>query len=178
MSARPRQVKSLGKPFLFGCAAVLSLPLKNDAAGLAATNDVNRLKPYQAITTNTPPLSPEIFNPDPNAVEWPPLPQTDFRWTQRVVVSSNAPPASPEIFNPDPGAGLRPQTNAPARAVHRADGAADFHAAADSAGPGVAARRRAAGGISPAARSRRRAATAWNRSPTGWRCRAGTPGAN
>ncbi|HTV61936.1 MAG TPA: hypothetical protein VMH30_05135 [Verrucomicrobiae bacterium] len=113
MSARPRQVKSLGKPFLFGCAAVLSLPLKNNGGELAATNDVNRLKPYQAISTNTPPLSPEIFNPDPNAVEWPPLPQTDFRWQQRVIVSSNTPPASPEIFNPDPGASFRPQTNVP-----------------------------------------------------------------
>lgn len=114
MSVRPRQVENLGKPFLLGCFAMLSLPLKNFGGPPPATNEVDRLKPYQAISTNAPPLSPEIFNPDPNALELPPLPQTDFWWRMRVIVSRNAPPVSPEVFNPDPGAGLLPLTNAPA----------------------------------------------------------------
>jgi hypothetical protein len=112
MPVRLRQVKNLGKPFLIGCVAMLSLPLINDGAEPPATNDVNRLKPYQAITTNTPPASPEFFNPDPNALKMPPLPQTDFRWRSRVIVSTNSPP-QPQ-FNPDPGASLRPPTNPPA----------------------------------------------------------------
>ena len=112
MPVRLRQPKNLGKPYLLGCIAMLSLPLKNYGAETPATNDVDRLKPLQAVSTNTPPASPEVFNPDPNAVQLPPLPQTDFRWRQRVVVSTNLPP-NPQ-FNPDPGASLRPPANAPA----------------------------------------------------------------
>jgi hypothetical protein len=114
MPVWPRQTQNLGKKVLLGCIAMLSLPLKNYSADTTATNAVGRLKPYQAVTTNTPPLSPEVFNPDPNALVFPPLPQTDFRWRFRAAVSTNAPPLSPDIFNPDPGAGLIPQTNAPA----------------------------------------------------------------
>ncbi|HEX3889885.1 MAG TPA: hypothetical protein VHX90_03450, partial [Verrucomicrobiae bacterium] len=66
---------------------------------------------HQAVSTNTPPASPEIFNPDPNKLNLPEPPQTDFNWTRRVVVSTN--PAPSATFNPDPGASLRQPTNAP-----------------------------------------------------------------
>lgn len=114
MSVRPRQAQNLGTPVLLGCTAMLSLPLKIYSSELPTTNNVDRLKPYQAVSTNTPPLPPKIFNPDPNALELPPLPQTDFRWRFRAAVSTNAPPLPPKIFNPDPGAGLMAPTNAPA----------------------------------------------------------------
>ena len=39
---------------------------ENIQCRLAETNDANRLKPHQTVSTNTPPQSPEIFNPDPN----------------------------------------------------------------------------------------------------------------
>jgi len=116
MSARPRQAKNLGKPFLLGCLVAWSLPLKAFSADAADTNDVNRLKPYQAVSTNTPPASPDIFSPDPNALQLPEPPQTDFRWTRQVIVSTNSVP-QPQ-FNPDPGASLRPGTNAPAALFH------------------------------------------------------------
>ena len=112
MSARPRHAKSLGKPFLFGCLAALSLPLQNFGAETPGTNDGGGLNPHQAVSTNTPPASPEIFSPDPNALQLPEPPQTDFRWTRQVVVSTN--PATQPQFNPDPGASLRPVTNTPA----------------------------------------------------------------
>jgi hypothetical protein len=114
MLPRLHRLKHLGKPVLLGCIAMLSLPLKNYGAGTMATNEADRLKPYQAITTNVPPLSPQVFNPDPNALALPVLPQTDFRWRFRALVTTNTPPLSPEVFNPDPGAGLLPSTNAPA----------------------------------------------------------------
>ena len=70
------------------------------------------LKPYQAVSTNTPPASPEIFNPDPNPVQLPEPPQTNFRWVRRVTVSTNSEP-QPQ-FNPDPGASLKTKTDLPA----------------------------------------------------------------
>jgi hypothetical protein len=70
------------------------------------------VKPNQVVSTNTPPASPEIFNPDPNALQLPEPPPTDFRWTRRVNVSTNSPPA-PQ-FNPDPGASLQSPTKVPA----------------------------------------------------------------
>lgn len=75
-------------------------------------SDINGLKPHQALSTNPPPASPELFNPDPSLRELPSLPQTDFHWTRRVVVSTNSEPL-PQ-FDPDPGATLRPPTNLPA----------------------------------------------------------------
>ena len=110
MSARPHQAINLGKPLLLGCLALLSLPAKNRAQETPATNEVDRLKPHQAVSTNAPPASPEVFNPDPNALQLPTLPQTDYNWTRRVVVSTNSSP-QPQ-FDPDPGAGLLPPTNA------------------------------------------------------------------
>ncbi|MDE3098895.1 MAG: hypothetical protein KGJ88_05435 [Verrucomicrobiota bacterium] len=98
---------------------VLSLcALRDYGGGITDTNDANRLKPYQAVTTNTPPLSPAVFNPDPNTLELPAPPQTDFRWREGVIASTGAPPLSPEIFDPDPGAFLRPPTNAPTALFH------------------------------------------------------------
>jgi hypothetical protein len=111
MSLPPRQAKCFAKPLLLGCIVAWSLPMKIFGADLVETNDVNRLKPHQAISSNAPPASPEIFNPDPNAVHLPEPPPTDFRWTRQIVVSSNSPSAQ---FNPDPGANLKPQTNLPA----------------------------------------------------------------
>ena len=116
MSARTRQAMNRGQPFLFGCLAALSLPMGNYGAETPATNDVDRLKPYQAVSTNTPPASPEIFNPDANAPQLPEPPPTDFRWTRQVIVSTNSTP-KPQ-FNPDPGASLRPVSNAPAALFH------------------------------------------------------------
>lgn len=112
MSGRPRQTDHWRKPLLFGCVAIFSLPLKSRSAEPAATNDVDRLKPHQAVSTNTPPASPSVFNPDPSGLLLPDLPQTNFRWVRRVRISTNSAP-QPQ-FNPDPGATLRPQTNAPA----------------------------------------------------------------
>ena len=112
MSARTRQAVNRSKPFLFGCLAALSLPLENHGAETPATNDFGRLKPNQAVSTNTPPASPDIFSPDPNAPVLPEPPQTEFRWTRQTVVSTNS-TLQPQ-FNPDPGAGLRPAPNAPA----------------------------------------------------------------
>jgi hypothetical protein len=67
------------------------------------------VKPNQQVSTNLPPASPEIFNPDPNPVRLPDPPPADFRWKHRVIVSSH-PPA---LFNPDPGASLRSPAKPP-----------------------------------------------------------------
>lgn len=111
MSARPRQVTNLGKPILLGCLVASSLPAKIFSAETAGTNDVNRLKPHQAASTNTPPAAPDIFNPDPNAVTLPEPPPSEVRWVHRVTVSTNPPPAAQ--FNPDPGASWKTPTTAP-----------------------------------------------------------------
>ena len=81
-------------------------------AGLSPTGRAqDAVKPHQLVSTNQPPASPEIFNPDPNRVHLPEPPPTNFRWSRRVVVGGR--PAPLAQFNPDPGASLRPPTNAP-----------------------------------------------------------------
>ena len=70
------------------------------------------LKPYQAVSTNTPPQSPAVFNPDPNRLQLPPPHVTATNYVRLLTISSNEPPAAQ--FNPDPGASLRPATNEPA----------------------------------------------------------------
>ena len=80
------------------------------AAGASFADDAVKL--HQAVSTNTPPASPEHFSPDPNPVQLPEPPPTDFRWSRRVVVSTNAAPAAP--FNPDPGGTLITPASAPA----------------------------------------------------------------
>jgi hypothetical protein len=114
----PLQAKRIGR-LLLGCVVAVSWPMKIFSEDLVRTNDASRLKPHQAASTNTPPASPTIFNPDPNKLNLPEPPPTDFRWTRRVVVSTNFPPAAP--FNPDPGASLRPATNAPAPLFNEPD---------------------------------------------------------
>jgi len=84
--------KHLPRLFLVGLVASVSPVVWADEA----------LKPHQAVSTNTPPASPQVFNPDPNPVQLPEPPVTDFRWTRRVLVSTNPPPRAQ--FNPDPGA--------------------------------------------------------------------------
>jgi len=108
----PRQAKLFWKPLLLGCLVAWSLPENFFGAETSATSEANQIKPHQSVSTNPPPASPENFNPDPNPLNLPEPPQTDFRWTRRVVVSTNSNP-QPQ-FNPDPGASLRPPTNAPA----------------------------------------------------------------
>jgi hypothetical protein len=88
--------------------------LVTGAVSVAGADDA--LKPHQAVSTNAPPKSPEVFNPDPNALQLPEPPQTDFRWVRRVTVSTNSEP-QPQ-FNPDPGASLRTPTNAPVALFH------------------------------------------------------------
>ena len=70
------------------------------------------LKPHQAVSTNMPPASPEIFSPDPNPVRLPEPPPTDFRWTHNVIIVTNS--LTQPQFNPDPGAMLKTPTNTPA----------------------------------------------------------------
>jgi hypothetical protein len=112
MSPPLRQAKRLKKLLLLGCVVAWSLPMKTFSENLVQTNDTNRLKPHQAASTNPPPASPEIFNPDPNKLNLPEPPPPDLRWTRRVVVSTNSAPSA--SFNPDPGASLRPAMNLPA----------------------------------------------------------------
>jgi len=61
--------------------------------------------PHQVQSTNTPPLSPTVFNPDPNELQLPALPLLDTNWTHSVYLSTKPPPVPAPLFNPDPGAG-------------------------------------------------------------------------
>lgn len=111
MSTPPHRAKNLGRTLMLCSLIAWSFSMKIFGAEPAETNDANGLKPHQAASTNTPPASPEIFNPDPNQLNLPEPPQTDFRWTRSVIVSTNSTPSAQ--FNPDPGASLRSPTNAP-----------------------------------------------------------------
>ncbi len=66
--------------------------------------DPDRFKPAQQVSTGTPPLSPAVFDPDPNRLAWPPndLNEAVTRWEVR---RETVPAAKP--FNPDPGASLK-----------------------------------------------------------------------
>jgi hypothetical protein len=75
----------------------------------------NALRPFQIITTNTPPLPPTQFVPDAGV---PPVstnvvvPKSllQLKW----ATNSAKPTQPPSVFNPDPGAMLKsPSTNAP-----------------------------------------------------------------
>ena len=93
--------------------AINRLVLAGLVAGVASAGLADdAVKPHQAVSTNTPPASPEHFNPDPNAVQLPEPPATDFRWSRRVAISTNSTPAA--LFNPDPGATLIPPQHIPA----------------------------------------------------------------
>ena len=67
---------------------------------------MNRLKPHQVISSNVPPKSPAVFDPDPNKLVLPVLLPAATNWSRAVSISSNASVAPPQ-FNPDPGATLR-----------------------------------------------------------------------
>jgi hypothetical protein len=60
MSPQLRQAKCFGRPLLFGCVVAWLLPMKTFSADSPDTNDVSRLKPNQALSTNTPPASPSM----------------------------------------------------------------------------------------------------------------------
>src|SRR5262245_12723870 len=77
--------------------------------GLAFGTDA--LKPHQAVSTNAPPASPQVFSPDPNRVQLPEPPPTNFRWTHRVIIVTNS-LAQPQ-FNPDPGASFKKAPSSP-----------------------------------------------------------------
>ena len=100
MSLRARSATLCWFPLASACAAQAL------AAGAAETNDANRLKPHQVISSNVPPKSPAVFDPDPNKLVLPVLLPAATNWSRAVSISSNAPVAPPQ-FNPDPGATLR-----------------------------------------------------------------------
>jgi hypothetical protein len=81
---------------------------------LAGSTPAAPRAPHQVQSTNTPPQSPAVFNPDPNALQLPSLPMLDTNWTHTVRLSTNAPPVPAPQFNPDPGAGMPAATNLPA----------------------------------------------------------------
>ena len=72
----------------------------------AAETNTPSPKPSQIISVGPPPLSPTVFDPDPNRLLLPATPLSPTNWTRRVSIDSNAPPAAPPQFNPDPGASL------------------------------------------------------------------------
>ena len=111
MSTSPRPAKSPGRTLLLCYLVAWPLSIEIFGAEPVETNGVNALKPYQAVSTNAPPASPEIFNPDPNPLSLPEPPASNPRWVRRVIVDTNSEPSP--VFNPDPGASLRPPTNAP-----------------------------------------------------------------
>ena len=113
---------SLQRLLLAGLVAGVS------SAGFA--DDV--VKPHQAVSTNTPPASPEIFSPDPNPVQLPEPTTTDFRWTHNVVVITNS-LAQPQ-FNPDPGASLKSPPTMPAALFNEPTAPPDFRPPAIPAG--------------------------------------------
>ena len=98
---QPTAVKKIGRYFFAGLILAVVSSKGSDA-----------LKPNQSVSTNPPPASPENFSPDPNPVQLPEPPRTDFRWVHQVVIVTNS--LTQPQFNPDPGASLRPPTNAPA----------------------------------------------------------------
>lgn len=80
----------------------------------AADTNTPGPKPSQVISVGPPPLAPTLFDPDPNPLQFPPIPWATTNWSRRVFIDSNAPPAAPPQFNPDPGASLAPPPSPPA----------------------------------------------------------------
>jgi hypothetical protein len=92
----------------------LSCAQSQKASGQAVTN-VNTPLPHQAVSSNTPPLAPGKFNPDPGN---PPF-RTNIYFPPKAlqtnrIVSPGKPLKSPSVFNPDPGAMFRSAPNKPA----------------------------------------------------------------
>jgi hypothetical protein len=103
-----RQAESEANQNLFHRLVFAGLVAGVSSAGFAQ----DAVKPHQAISPNPPPASPENFSPDPNPVQLPEPPPTDFRWMHRVTIVTNS--LTQPQFNPDPGASLHPPPNAPA----------------------------------------------------------------
>jgi hypothetical protein len=117
MSRNSHQPKHSGTPLLPRCLVASALVITvSEAAPPDVTGRSNQPKPNQIVSTNTPPASPDTFNPDPNRAQLPEPPPTDFHWTRRVTVSTNSPPA-PQ-FNPDPGASLKTPATGPPSLFH------------------------------------------------------------
>ncbi|MBI3881081.1 MAG: hypothetical protein HY301_13600 [Verrucomicrobia bacterium] len=87
-----------------------------DPGRVPTPKSTDPLKFGQEMTTETPPKSPAVFDPDPNRLG--PLPNQFPGATNRLIrpvtISSNAPPQPAPPFNPDPGAMLRAPTPLPA----------------------------------------------------------------
>ncbi len=76
----------------------------------------NSLAPHQFITSNSPPASPTIFNPDfgVSPSRYNPNPAAQPTANTRWITNTAPEPGTPAVFNPDPGAMLKlQQTNAP-----------------------------------------------------------------
>ena len=111
------------RPFSLAAAVVLwrvvaplasAQSVTNPAAALTnlASTNINAALPGQIVSTNTPPLPPRQYNPDPGN---PPfrtnlvVPEKIYRLNR--ITNSGPPPLSPGVFNPDPGSMLRPPAN-------------------------------------------------------------------
>ncbi len=94
-------------PALPACAG----PLNGSSPGVPTASN---LPPHQVVSTNPPPLSPAVFNPDPNRLQLPLPPLLLTNWTHQVRRRTNSPPLPAPQFNPDPGASLRLPPNLPA----------------------------------------------------------------
>ena len=175
----------------FGVAAALVLwqmaaslaPAQNATNNIAApTNQVvtniNAALPHQVVSTNTPPLPPGQFNPDPGN---PPF-RTNLAVPEKIyrinrITNSGPPPLPPAVFNPDPGAMLRPATNPPLSFFTN-----EIPLAAGGAGPGLAAAPGLAAhqclwrGAGIRCSRQRGPITGWSRCRPVWPCRAPTPG--
>jgi hypothetical protein len=114
MSLRKNQPGPSGIYFAVVCLLLVA------AIDAAETNDSNRLKPHQAISSGPPPRSPIAFNPDPNQLLLPTNLPPATNWSRKVSISSNAPPVPPPQFNPDPGASFA-QPASPSPPLFRTD---------------------------------------------------------
>src|SRR6266511_1278322 len=103
-----------------GAAAAPSPAERAPASGTESSRSnhvagTNALRPFQTITTNTPPLPPSQFNPDPGV---PPVPGTvrvpDTILRLKWATNSSTPAQPPGLFNTHPGAVLKsPPANVP-----------------------------------------------------------------
>jgi len=101
-------------PWMFSAIPAPAQSATTNAPSRTATTP-EAPRPYQIITTNTPPLPPSRFNPDAgllppstNIVRPEAIPQR--KWETNSV----RPPKPPPLFDPDPGAMLKPaSTNSP-----------------------------------------------------------------
>ena len=102
-----RRFQPTATPIIFSRIFFVGLIL-----GVMSSKGNNALMPHQLLSTNNPPASPANFSPDPNPVQLPEPPATDFRWVHQVVIVTNS--LTQPHFNPDPGASVKPETNLPA----------------------------------------------------------------